>query len=222
MIGREEPRGAEAALQPVALAERLLHRAEAAVGAEPLDRGDVLPVDGDREEQAGPHRLAVEQHRAGAAHPVLAADVGAGQPQVVAQEVRQQPPRRHARRPADAVDDQRTTLVQHPRSRAALPPAPPTAVRARLGPRRAHGQDPDQVRAVVGARRGCPAPARSAPRARSTGRGPVGSATARGRPPPSVRSRTSGVGADRDVRGPRRGDADRRVRVTSAARPHTA
>ncbi len=38
-------------------------------------------------------RLAVELHRARAAHAVLAADVGAGQPRLVADEVRQQRPR---------------------------------------------------------------------------------------------------------------------------------
>jgi hypothetical protein len=37
-----------------------------------------------REEQAGAHRLAVEEHGAGAADAVLAADVGAGQAEVVA------------------------------------------------------------------------------------------------------------------------------------------
>ena len=47
-----------------------------------------------RHERTG---CAVEQHRARAADAVLAADVGAGQPQVVAQEVGQQPPRGHRR-----------------------------------------------------------------------------------------------------------------------------
>ena len=44
----------------------------------------------DGEQDARAHRLAVEQHGAGAAHPVLAADVGAGEAEVVAQEVREQ------------------------------------------------------------------------------------------------------------------------------------
>ena len=65
---------------------------------EPLDGGDLLAVDGDREHQAGAHRPAVEQHRAGAAHAVLAADVGAGQPEVVAERVGEQPPGGHAQR----------------------------------------------------------------------------------------------------------------------------
>ena len=45
------------------------------------------------EHQARAHRLAVDQHRAGAADAVLAADLGAGQPELVAQEVGQQRPR---------------------------------------------------------------------------------------------------------------------------------
>ena len=43
-----------------------------------------------REHQAGAHRLAVEEDRAGAADAVLAADVRAGQAELVAQEVAQQ------------------------------------------------------------------------------------------------------------------------------------
>ena len=43
-----------------------------------------------REHQAGAHRGAVEDHRAGAAHAVLAADVSAREQQVVAQEIAQQ------------------------------------------------------------------------------------------------------------------------------------
>ena len=41
------------------------------------------------EHQAGAHRLAVEQHRAGAADAVLAAGMGAGEPELLAQAVEQ-------------------------------------------------------------------------------------------------------------------------------------
>ena len=76
----------------MALLERLLHRTERSVGVRAaLDGGDLLAVDADGEEETGPHRLAVDEHRAGAADAVLAADVGAGQPQVVAQRVGEQP-----------------------------------------------------------------------------------------------------------------------------------
>jgi len=40
-----------------------------------------------REHQAGPDRVAVDQHRAGAAHAVLAAQVGAGEPELVPQKI---------------------------------------------------------------------------------------------------------------------------------------
>ncbi len=97
--GGQEARRAEAALEPVALGERLLHRAERAVGVgEPLDGGDLEALRGDREHQAGAHRPAVDQDRAGAADAVLAADVGAGEAEVVAQRVGQQPARGHAGR----------------------------------------------------------------------------------------------------------------------------
>ena len=83
----------------VALVEGLLHRPQRAVGArQPLDGGDRGAVDGEtansRQDRIGP---AVDQHRAGAADAVLAADVGAGEPQVVAQRVGQQPARRQRR-----------------------------------------------------------------------------------------------------------------------------
>ena len=85
--------------------ERLLHRPQRAVGVgQPLDRGD-LAVDGrDREHQARPHRPAVDQHRARAADAVLAADVGAGQAQVVAQRVGEQATGGYGDVVRDAVD----------------------------------------------------------------------------------------------------------------------
>src|SRR4051794_8871591 len=58
----EEARGAEAALQAVALQERLLNRPQGPVRVgEPLDGGDLAVLRGDGEHQAGPHRPAVDQ-----------------------------------------------------------------------------------------------------------------------------------------------------------------
>ena len=51
---------------------------------------DVAAVGLHGEHDAGAHRLAVEEHRAGAADAVLAADVRAGQTQLVPQEVAEQ------------------------------------------------------------------------------------------------------------------------------------
>ncbi len=51
-----------------------------------LDRGAVAL---HREDEAAAHDLAVEPHRAGAAHAMLAADMGAGEREIVAQEIDQ-------------------------------------------------------------------------------------------------------------------------------------
>ena len=122
--GGDEPGGAEAALQAVAVLEGLLDRAEAAVGRPAaLDGGDLGPVDPDREQQARTHRPPVDQHRAGPADAVLAAEMGAGQPQVVAQAVGQQPPGRHPHGVGHAVHHQ-PGLVQ---GLAHVPPNRPAA-----------------------------------------------------------------------------------------------
>ncbi|MNE97732.1 hypothetical protein D3C80_1961300 [compost metagenome] len=69
-----------------------------------FDGDDVGALAGSREGDARTHRLVVEQHGAGAAHAVLAAEVGAGQPVRVAQVVAQvRPVRTRAGYPA-AVD----------------------------------------------------------------------------------------------------------------------
>ena len=156
-VGRDrgdEPRCAEAALQPVALGERLLHRAHRlGVVADALDGGDLVGLGRDREHQARAHRLAVDEHGARAAHAVLAADVGAGEAQVVAQEVGQQPPRRCLRRPHDAVDphpDAEQRLRGRPARLAHA--APSTCVGAQGRGDRSPGQLGGQHPSVVGAR----------------------------------------------------------------------
>ena len=89
-VGRrhEDSRRAEAALERVALPERLLQRVELPVHGEPLDR---LGAQGRRPGRRGAGTTAdgdpVEEHRAGAADAVLAADVRAGQAERVAEEV---------------------------------------------------------------------------------------------------------------------------------------
>ncbi len=89
--GHDHARRAEAALQAVMLAERLLHRMQRrAVGGQPLDGLDLVAVGHDRERGAGLHRLAVEMHDAGAALRGVAADMGAGQAQILAQKLHQQ------------------------------------------------------------------------------------------------------------------------------------
>jgi hypothetical protein len=55
------------------------------VSGEPFDRDDLAPLGLDAEEQAGEDRPVIDQHRAGAAFPELAAVLGARQPEVLAQ-----------------------------------------------------------------------------------------------------------------------------------------
>ena len=89
--GHDHAGRAEAALQAVVLAERLLHRMQGrAVGGQALDGPDLMPVSHDRQRGAGLDRLAVEMHDAGAALRGIAADMGPGQAQVLAQELHQQ------------------------------------------------------------------------------------------------------------------------------------
>ena len=59
------------------------------------------------EHQAGAHRLVVDDHGAGAAHAVLAADMGAGLPAIVADGVDQRFARLDADRVIAAVDVER-------------------------------------------------------------------------------------------------------------------
>ena len=72
-----------------------------------LDGGDFGAVLHHRERQAGIDPPPVHQHRAGAALAVVAALLGSGQIEMVAQRVEQGRPRRHLELPLDAVDDQR-------------------------------------------------------------------------------------------------------------------
>jgi len=70
-----------------------------------------------RQHQAGPHDLAVDAHRAGAANAMLATDMRARQLQVLAQEVRQIKPRQNQRLDALAIDLERNGDVgRHSRS----------------------------------------------------------------------------------------------------------
>ena len=78
--GEDHRRRAIAALHAVGFAERILHgRQLARPRRQPLDGGDGIAVGLHREHQAGAHRRAVDQHRAGAADAVLAAGMRAGE-----------------------------------------------------------------------------------------------------------------------------------------------
>src|SRR6266545_284667 len=93
----DDPRRAIAALEAVLGPEGLLERMQRLAGRrDSLDRADLVAVGLDRQHEAGADRLAVDEHCAGAAHAVLAADVGAGEIQVLTQEVRERRAHVHA------------------------------------------------------------------------------------------------------------------------------
>ena len=90
----EDAGGAEPALQRVIVLERLLQRVELAAAVGERFHGGHRPALGlHRKRQARAHRSAVDQHRAAAADAVLAADMGAGGAEDLAEEIAQQ----HAR-----------------------------------------------------------------------------------------------------------------------------
>jgi hypothetical protein len=87
----QNPGRAETTLETVALAEGGLDGMERlSVRGQALHGGDLSPVGLDREDEAGAHRLAVEQHGARSAHPVLAPYMRAGETELMAQEVAQE------------------------------------------------------------------------------------------------------------------------------------
>src|SRR3954451_3513577 len=115
----EEAGGAVAALQAVGVGERLLQRVELAVLGQPLDGLDVQVVGLDAEHEAGARRLALDEHGAGATDAVLAADVRAGEAEVVAQHVGERAPGLDHGLAADAVDGDRDEVrIAHACSRS--------------------------------------------------------------------------------------------------------
>ena len=103
----QEARRAEAALQAVMIDEGLLQRMQRVAVGEPLDGADLPALRLHREHQAGAHGDVVEDDGAGAADAVLAADMGAGLPAVVADGVDQRAPRLDPDRIVAAVDGER-------------------------------------------------------------------------------------------------------------------
>src|SRR5262245_23558303 len=89
--GEEDPRYAVSALRGAELREGLLEGMERAPLGEALDGEDrrVLALDGQRE--TGEHRLPVQEDRAGPALSELAAMLGPGQREVLAQHLEERP-----------------------------------------------------------------------------------------------------------------------------------
>src|SRR5262245_48487444 len=67
----QETRRTEPALKRVMFDERALYRMQPVAVGETFDRADALALGLDREHQAGPYRLVVEDHRARATDTVL-------------------------------------------------------------------------------------------------------------------------------------------------------
>ncbi len=105
--GQDHAGRAVAALQAVGFAERVLDDAEfARRRRQTLDGRDLVAVGLHREHQAGSYRLAIDQHRAGAADAVLAAGMGAVEQKILAQRVEQRLARLDIGASSDAVDAQ--------------------------------------------------------------------------------------------------------------------
>ena len=85
----EKARRAEAALQAVMLHEGALQRVELVAVGQAFDGADLFAVGLYREHQARAHRLAIDQHGAGAAHAVFAADMRAGLSAILADRIDQ-------------------------------------------------------------------------------------------------------------------------------------
>ncbi len=83
----EHARRADAALRRAVREECLLQPIEPAIARERFDRRDPPPVDLRRRNEAGAHLFAIEEYRARAAIARIAADLGAGEAQTVAEEV---------------------------------------------------------------------------------------------------------------------------------------
>src|SRR5262249_60043322 len=85
--GHDHARGAEAALQPVIVAERRLHRVQVVALGNAFDRGDARSRGLSGQHGAGFYRLAIDVNDTGAALAGVAADMGASQVQMIAQQM---------------------------------------------------------------------------------------------------------------------------------------
>jgi hypothetical protein len=74
-------------LQPVVLVEGLLKRVELAILGEALNGTKFCAVGLHRQHNTGTNGLTVEENRTGAADAVLAPDMGASEPQILAQKI---------------------------------------------------------------------------------------------------------------------------------------
>ena len=102
--GHQHAGCAEAALQRVALPERFLDRMQRTVACQPFHGADLGAIGTGGQHLARFHGQAVHQDRARAAVAGVAADVGAREAGLVADEVHQEEPRLHVERIVRSVD----------------------------------------------------------------------------------------------------------------------
>ena len=138
---------AVAALERVVVRECLLELRQLLAVGEPFDRLDARAVGLDGEQHAALDERAVDDHGARAAVARVAADVAAGQVEVVADEMDQQLARFHLALVRRAVDGDRDRAGRRDRACFQLASAP-RVVRG-LGDR-AHGEHRGEMPAVVG------------------------------------------------------------------------
>ena len=93
MSGDQHPRGTEAALQRVAHMKRVLNIGDDAALRQALHGFDVLAIRLDGKHEAGMNSSSIQQHKTRPARPHLAAEMRAGQAQIIPEEVGKRGPR---------------------------------------------------------------------------------------------------------------------------------
>src|SRR6266540_6059168 len=105
--GHDLTRRAVAALESVVADEGLLQRVQPPVPCQPFDRHDLAALGGDGQREARQDTPAVQQDRAGAARPLVAALLRAAEAEAVPQRVQQADPGVHPQGMVHPVDPQR-------------------------------------------------------------------------------------------------------------------
>ena len=136
--GDQHSRRAESALHRVLAVEGRAQFDRDLVVVEALDRGDVGAAAGAGKGDARADRLAIDEKRAGPAHPVLASQMRSREVQFLAQEIGQMQTRLDLRRDRAAVDAERQ---RHRRALRAFMPRPGPSP-ARRSPGRSRGAAP--------------------------------------------------------------------------------
>jgi hypothetical protein len=125
---------AEAALQRVIVAKRLLHRVQRVAVGDVLDGLDRAALGLHRQQRARLDRLAIDMDDAGAALAGVAADMGAGEAERLAQELHQQGAPLDRRRNRLAVHGEAHRFCMEPSLVARrIRPAPPAGVSCAVG-----------------------------------------------------------------------------------------